>query len=104
MRNEYHALRQVGALTVQDSDLSQDNILQTLTDHQHKLAREMNQQLSSTMQDNMQQIFHAFQFRDDNDEHISPPATYTANSVFLCFEPDFTSFITLYPSHCPRLC
>ena len=29
----------------------------------------------------MQQAFHVFQFRDDNEENISPPDPHTANSV-----------------------
>ena len=34
MREEHHVLRQVGALTIRDSEFSQANTIQQLTDHQ----------------------------------------------------------------------
>ena len=50
MREEQHALRQVGALTIRDSEFSQTNMIQQLTDHQQKLTHDLNLQLASTMQ------------------------------------------------------
>ena len=47
MREEHHALRQVGALTIRDSEFSQTNMIQQLTDHQQQLTQESNLQLAS---------------------------------------------------------
>ena len=38
MRNEHLALREVGALSMNDSELSQANMLQLLTENQNKLV------------------------------------------------------------------
>ena len=82
MRNEHLALRQVGALTMKDSELSQANMLQLLTDNQNKLAHEMQTQLANTMQDNMQHAFHALGMRVDNEENVPPlHNNNSANSV-----------------------
>ena len=82
MRNEHLALRQVGALTLKDSELSQANMLQLLTDNQNKLAQDMQTQLANTMQDNMQHAFHALGLRDENEENVPPfRNANSANSV-----------------------
>ena len=81
MRTEHFALRQGGALSIGDSELSQANILQEFTAHQNKLAQEMNAQLSAAMQTNMQQTFNAFQLKDGNQESLPPPGSQTANNV-----------------------
>ena len=82
MRNEHLALRQVGALTMKDSELSQANMLQLLTENQNKLANEMQTQLANTMQDNMQHAFHALGLRDENEENVPPFGNNSsANSV-----------------------
>ena len=57
MRTEYHTLRQVGALAIRDSELSQSNMLQQLAAHQDKLAHEMNDRLAATMKANLMQAF-----------------------------------------------
>ena len=41
MRLEHHALRQVGALSIRDSELPQANMFK-ITDHQGKGAHDMN--------------------------------------------------------------
>ena len=38
IREEHHALRQVGALSIRESEFSQANMIQKLTDHQDKLT------------------------------------------------------------------
>ena len=82
MRNEHLALRQVGALMMKDSELSQANMLQLLTDNQNKLAQEMQSQLTNTMQDSMQHAFHALGLRDENEENVLPFCkNNSANSV-----------------------
>ena len=82
MRKEHLALRQVGALTMKDSELSQANMLQLLTENQNKLANEMQTQLANIMQDNMLHAFHALGLRDENEENVPPFGNNTsANSV-----------------------
>ena len=49
MREEHHALRQVGALSIRDSEFSQANMIQQLTDHQDKLTQDLNIQLITKM-------------------------------------------------------
>ena len=49
MRAKHHALLQVGALSIRDSELSHANMLQNLTSHQDKLAYEMNECLDTTL-------------------------------------------------------
>ena len=50
MREEHHALRQVGTLSIRDSEFSQANMIQQLTDHQVKLTQDLNIQLIKKMQ------------------------------------------------------
>ena len=81
-RNEHLALHQVGALTMKDSEVSQANMLQLLTDNQNKLAQEMQTQLANIMQDNMQHAFHALSLRDEDEENVPPfRNTNSANCV-----------------------
>ena len=49
MREEYHAMREVGALSICASEFSQANIIQYLVYHQEKLTQDLNLQLASTM-------------------------------------------------------
>jgi len=51
MSEKHHTLRQVGALSIHDSEFWQANMIQQLTDHQEKLTQDINLQLASTMQD-----------------------------------------------------
>ena len=61
MREEHHALRQVGALTIRDSEFSHANMIKQLTDHQQQLTKESNLQLASTMQENFSQAINMLQ-------------------------------------------
>ena len=73
MHTEHHALCQVGALKIRDSDLSQANILKELTLYQDKLAHDTNMQLAKTMQASQAQPFHYLQFDGGNEENYPPP-------------------------------
>ena len=79
MREEHHALRQVGALTIWDSEFSQANMIQQLTDYQQKLAQDLNIQLANTMQENFSQAINMLQNTDINSENL--PSTQQANNL-----------------------
>ena len=79
MREEHHALRQVGALTIRDSEFSKTNMIQQLTDHQQKLTKDLNLQLASTMQENFSQAINMLQNTDINSENL--PSTQQANNL-----------------------
>ena len=70
MREEHHALWQVGALTIRDSEVSQANMIQQLTDHQQQLTQDLNLQLASTMQENFSQAINMLQNTDINSEKL----------------------------------
>ena len=79
MREEHHALRQVGALTIRDSEFSQANMIQQLTDHQQQLTKESNLQLASTMQENFSQAINMLQNTTIDSEDL--PSTEQANNI-----------------------
>ena len=49
MREEHHALRQVGVLTIRDSEFSQANMIQQLTDHQQQLPPILSLNVASSL-------------------------------------------------------
>ena len=72
MREEHHVLRQVGALSIHDSDFSQTNMIQQLTGHQDKLTQDLNLQLAHAMQEHFSQAMHMLQTPNLN-SNILPP-------------------------------
>ena len=64
MREEHHALRQVGVLSFHDSEFSQTNVIQQLTDHQDKLTQDLNLQLAHTMQEHFSQAMNMLHTTD----------------------------------------
>ena len=76
MRAEYHALRQVGALTVADSSL---NMMKQLTEQQNTLAQEMHTELNNTMQANFLQAFNMIEKKSE--ETIPAPPSSSANAM-----------------------
>ena len=79
MREEHHALRQVGALSIRDSEFSQANMIQQLADHQDKLTQDLNLQLAHTMQDNFFQTINMLHTTDLNSDILHP--TQQANNI-----------------------
>ena len=49
MREGYHALREVGALTVRDSELHYANLVKDMTTHQEKMAQDIKESLSDQL-------------------------------------------------------
>ena len=74
MRTEFHALRQVGALTIQDSSL---NMIRDLTTTMNQRSDELNEQLNATMKAN---FMEAYKVINENrvDANTPPPPTAQA--------------------------
>ena len=45
MREEYHALKEVGALTIEDSSIAQANMIKEVTDHQERMTQDLKESL-----------------------------------------------------------
>ena len=70
LRTEYHALRQVGALTIRDSNI---NLLQDMTTHQNTLSTALGEQLNASMKHNFEQALNLLKREAGNGEHVPPP-------------------------------
>lgn len=53
MRSSYHALNEVGALTIQDSSINQANLIQELSSQQDRMAQDLKATLQSNILDAM---------------------------------------------------
>lgn len=74
MRTEYHALRRVGALAVQESNLNA-NILRIITDHQNMFSSNLGEQIGETMQANFTRALSVLKETTDrtsNEENVDP--------------------------------
>ena len=69
LRNEFHALRQVGALRIQDSSV---NMLQEVRDQMNQRSVELGTQLNETMRTNFMEAFRLLHPEPPNEE-IAPP-------------------------------
>ena len=80
--NRYHALDEVGGLTIQDSSL---NLVQTLTAHQNKLTSALKDELNQTLQVNFMDAVRNLQSANESyaaiyDQENIPPVV-NANAV-----------------------
>lgn len=74
LHTECHALRKVGALTVQESSLNM-NMLRGITDHHNMLSTNLGEHLGATMQANFTQSLSALKEntnRTSDEENIDP--------------------------------
>ena len=70
LRTEFHALRQVNALTIRDSNI---NLLQDMTNHQTTLSTALGEQLQASMQHNFEQALSLLRNEAGNEENVPPP-------------------------------
>ena len=69
LRNEFYALRQVGALKIENSSL---NMLKDIINHQNQLSDNLGAQLNATMKANFMEAFKLLQTDMLNDENTRP--------------------------------
>ena len=79
MREEHHALREVGALSIRDSKLLQANMIQQLTDCQDKLTQDLNLQYVHTMQETFPQAMNILHTTNLNSDIL--PSTQQVNNI-----------------------
>lgn len=73
LRTEYHSLRQVGALTIHDSNI---NLLQDMTNHQNTLFTALGEKLQASTKHNFEQALNLLKREAGNEENDPPPALY----------------------------
>ena len=69
LRTEFHALRRVGALTIQNSSI---NMLRDITTHQDQLSANLGEQLNATMQANFAAALDVLKSGHNTDEAVIP--------------------------------
>ena len=80
MHKVYQALKEVGALTIEDSSLNQMNLIQELTSQQEKMAKDIKSTLQSNILDAMMMMQVPSQVPPLTEE-TSSLSNYTANST-----------------------
>ena len=66
MRKEYLDLQEVGGLTINNSSLSQANLVQELKEHQYELANNMKEQLTDNFVKTLQSMHMMVQDENQN--------------------------------------
>ena len=81
LRNESHALCQVGALKLQDSSL---NMLQDITKQMNQQSADLGKQLNATMKANFMEAFKLLKDDTIDDENTPPPTPSTKHTSTEC--------------------
>ena len=93
MREGHNALRNVGALTVQDSSINSANLLQEVTAHQEKMADDIKTSVSNQLQ---QSLLEALMVMQPSAQHTEDTSTITAPSMNSASTTSFDSLITMF--------
>ena len=88
MREGYHALREVGALAIQDSGLHYANLVKNMTSHQEKMAQDIKESLSDQLSTSLMEALMVSQAQppsipslDDSSNLLSPSMNSASSNV-----------------------
>ena len=76
LRKEFHALRQVGGLTMKDSSL---NMLQDITNHMNQQSADLEEKINASLKANFMEAFQVLKDNTTPDENTSPPLSQALN-------------------------
>ena len=84
MRKGYHELREVGALSIQDSTLNYANMVKDVTEHQERMAKDIKDSLSDQLNNSLMEALMVSQNHPvpapDDTSSLSTPSINSASS------------------------
>jgi len=84
MRQGYHALREVGALAIKDSELHYANMVKDVTDHQEKMAEDIKSTLQDQLNTSLLEALMVTQSQSmpslEEMSNVTPPSINSASS------------------------